>query len=290
MLWAFGYELQLHLPPLPQSQGVGSEGALPPSASASSSAVATPTKTSSSSSSASHTTPIFTLGLPCPTQYLKVSGASSPDASLCLVADAVNGRGAQNFLERIFHRFTDGTLDNEALKGLFSITTYGNAAGGGSSVASANSSSSGASGASSGSTGEHPFGSLYPYIVEHNIHRAISCETWLHLWRMLLVTQPELALKSLFELGYAVQGTDRIFDFDVRLGVKYDWPRKSLDPSKYKDKRPSIRRIFVVGSERSGKVREGKGGGEGHLCWGGASLFVRLLNVPFSETASSSLQ
>jgi len=68
---------------------------------------------------------------------------------------------------------------------------------------------------------------------------------------MLLVTDAPLALRCLYELGFArhVRGAP-VLDFDPRTGVEADGRRKVGRNIKL-----DSRRVFVVGSKGSGKVR-----------------------------------
>lgn len=127
--------------------------------------------------------------------------------------------------------------------------------------------------------GVHPFQRwIYPDVTHHNAHGGITETGWLGLWRMLLATEPSTAFQALYALGFATRhgdvgpgavasgaaaggaggasaagaaGSGCLVSCDPRAAVVCDKPRKASEPLT----RTAVRRIFVVGSKGSGKVR-----------------------------------
>lgn len=148
--------------------------------------------------------------------------------------------------------------------------------------------------------GVHPFQRwLYPDVTHHNAHGGITEAGWLGLWRMLLATEPSAAFQALFALGFATRhgdvgpaaagagsasaasgasaagaaGSGCLVSCDPRAAVVCDVPRKSSPPFT----KASVRRIFVVGSKGSGKVRHNHGRGD---IWFPLPLCVVVLFPP----------
>lgn len=118
--------------------------------------------------------------------------------------------------------------------------------------------------------GQHPFSSIFPYNTTHNNSNEISLTTWIHLWQTLLICEPRQALLSLYALGFVTRrrGTtntssssssrtsivtpslvnDIQFDFNPHYAIEEAPARKIGNNVPC-----SVRRIFVIGSQGSGK-------------------------------------
>jgi len=105
-----------------------------------------------------------------------------------------------------------------------------------------------------------PFGPLFPHSAyERDNKGGVSLHSWIHSWQALVACKPRLALVTLFELGFSVpsigqgsliNGQRPMLSLDPRLALEWGHPRNQIVTSVSS----ATRRVFVVGSNKSGKT------------------------------------